>query len=167
MINNELLKIKQEYQDSVPALTAEEYKSLKESIESQGQYHPITVNRDLVILDGHHRHKICNELGREPKYIIKDDFPSKLHEELFVMESNLHGRERTPFVRAMIALKCKPILEKIARQRMLSGKKINPTQIFVEGSGEVNEQVGQRARLSRETMRKVEFIEIYATEEVK
>ena len=95
--------------------TYNEPQKLEESIASYGQYHPITVNKDLVILDGHHRHKICNELGREPEYIIKDDFPSKLHEELFVIESNLHGRERTDYAKAMMALNLEPILEKIAR----------------------------------------------------
>ncbi|KFM18195.1 MT-A70 family protein [Marine Group I thaumarchaeote SCGC RSA3] len=64
---------------------------LKESIKKDGQWTPITINQDGVILDGHHRYRICNELSITPKTITKT-FQNKLLEEKFVIESNLLRR---------------------------------------------------------------------------
>jgi ParB-like chromosome segregation protein Spo0J len=99
-----LFIIKQEYQDSVPALTAEEYKSLVESIKSEGQHLPIIVNKELVILDGYHRFKICQQLELAPKYEIKE-FPTLAQEQLFVIDCNLQRRQLTPYVRGILALR--------------------------------------------------------------
>ena len=109
-----LLIINSEYAESVPALTKEEYEALKQSIKEQGQHLPIIVNKDLVILDGHHRFKICQQLESAPKYEIKE-FPTLSHEQLFVIDSNLQRRQLTPYIRGILALKSKPILEAIAR----------------------------------------------------
>lgn len=78
-------------QDNVPALSTEEFKALKESIESQGQHLPIIVNKDLVVLDGHHRFRICQELNLSPKFEIKN-FDNKLEEKKFIYKINLERR---------------------------------------------------------------------------
>ena len=49
--DREWSELQPNYQDSVTPPTTEEYNSMKQSIESEGQYNPITVNKDLVILD--------------------------------------------------------------------------------------------------------------------
>ena len=167
------LIINQEYQDSVPPLTADEFKALKESIASQGQHLPIIVNKDLVILDGHHRFKICEQLELVPKYEIKE-FPTVSHEQLFVIDCNLQRRQLTPYIRGLLALKSKPILEEIARSNSKANLKQNENNgssvkylTLGNGNGRVDEQIGQRARLSYGTVRKIEFIEYNAAEEVK
>ena len=66
-INVSSLKINPEYQKLLPKLPQEEYEALKESIKSEGQHFPITVNEEGVILDGHHRFQICEELELTPK----------------------------------------------------------------------------------------------------
>ena len=161
------LIINPEYADSVPSLTKEEYEALKQSIIEQGQHLPIIVNNNLVILDGHHRFKICQELELVPKYEIKE-FPTLSHEQLFVIDCNLQRRQLTPYTRGILALKSKPILEEIAKNNSSANLKQNEDS---SGKylplGRVNEQVGERARLSRDTIRKVEFIQDNATEEVK
>ena len=57
------IKISQEYASLVPQLPIEEYESIKESIKQNGLYVPIIVNKDGIVLDGHHRFRICQELG--------------------------------------------------------------------------------------------------------
>jgi ParB-like chromosome segregation protein Spo0J len=66
------IKTSQEYADLVPPLSAEEYESLKESIKQNGLWVPIVVNSQGIILDGHHRFKVCQELGPELKVEFKD-----------------------------------------------------------------------------------------------
>jgi phage N-6-adenine-methyltransferase len=57
-----------------PVLTAEEYAEMVESIRERGQSNPITVCRGFIV-DGRHRLRACQELGIEPRYIIRDDIP--------------------------------------------------------------------------------------------
>ena len=102
-----------------------------------------------------------------PKYEVRE-FPTLSHEQLFVIDCNLQRRQLTPYTRGILALKSKPILEEIAKNNSSANLKQNEDS---SGKylplGRVNEQVGERARLSRDTIRKVEFIQDNATEEVK
>ena len=47
----------------MPPLSAEEYQELYDDIKANGVLVPILVDEDEVIIDGHHRAKIANELG--------------------------------------------------------------------------------------------------------
>jgi len=47
----------------LPPLTCEEYEALKNSIREHGVLVPVEYDEDGNILDGHHRVKICQELG--------------------------------------------------------------------------------------------------------
>lgn len=57
--------------DLVPRPSREQRKALKESMEEIGQQEPIIVDSNGMILDGHTRFEICQELHLKPKYIIK------------------------------------------------------------------------------------------------
>jgi hypothetical protein len=48
------LQINKEYQDLVTPLGLEDYNNLKNSIRDNGQYMPVIINPDGVILDGYH-----------------------------------------------------------------------------------------------------------------
>jgi len=161
-----MIKTNQEYSSLVPQLSTEEYESLKQSIKENGLWVPIVVNKDGVILDGHHRYKACQELGiKEPyKTVTKEDFPDKPHEKMFVIDCNLTRRQLNNFQRTELALKSKSILEEIVKQNESHGGKgdRNLTPL-----GRVDEQIGQRAGVSRDTVRKVEKIAEKASEEVK
>lgn len=148
------LQINPEYASLVSELSPEEYESLKQSIMKNGLYLPIIVNQNGIILDGHHRYKACQALGIEPKTIVKE-FEDKLDEHLFVIDCNLIRRQLNNFQRTELALKSKPILEAIAkRNESLGGKGgRNLTPL-----GRVDDWIGRRAGVSRDTVRKVEKI---------
>src|SRR5215216_5543793 len=55
----------------LPALSEDEYQSLKESIATNGQLLPIQLYQGKI-LDGIHRYRACTELGIEPKTIEAD-----------------------------------------------------------------------------------------------
>jgi 16S rRNA G966 N2-methylase RsmD len=152
------LIISPEYDRLVFRQDEKTYSELFKSISENGQYHPIIINPKGVILDGHHRYRICQELELTPKVEVKE-FESDLYEKLFVVDSNLNRRHLNDYQRAKLALWAKPILEELARKRMLAGKKGDPPQTLGEGqTGEVNQQIGERAKLSAETIRKAELI---------
>ena len=171
------ITINQEYSNLVPPLSAEEYESLKQSIKQNGLWVPIIVNSQGVILDGHHRFKASQELGIEPK-TVTNDFPDKLHEQIFVIDLNLQRRHLNNFQRTELALKSKLILQQIARRNQKLGSKVgnnttslrNLTQVDSSGDssscgsaavvvGRVDDQIAKRAGVSRDTVRKVEAIE--------
>ena len=100
------------------------------------------------------------ELKIKPRTEIKT-FESDLHERLFVVDSNLNRRHLNDYQRAKLALWAKPILEEIAKRNMKSGgdKHLTP----LDPIGRVNEEIGDRAKLSHETIRKAELIIKYNT----
>jgi ParB-like chromosome segregation protein Spo0J len=149
------IRINPEYASLVPKLSPEKFESLRQSIkEANGLSYPIIVNQDGIILDGHHRYKACQELGIEPNTIAKE-FSDKLEEQDFVIDCNLNRRHLNDFQKAELALKSKPMLEAIAkRNESLGGKgDRNLTPL-----GRVNDRIGKRAGVSRDTVIKVEKI---------
>jgi ParB-like chromosome segregation protein Spo0J len=81
------------------------YKSLKESIKQDGLWAPLIVNHDGILLDGHHRYKVCRELGIEPHYNVKE-FKNEFYEKLFVIDCNLKRRQLNNF-QSQISIKVK------------------------------------------------------------
>ena len=59
------------YEELVPKVTDDEYRSLLESIKKDGLWYPIVINDIEIVLDGHTRLRACKELGIEPQYIEK------------------------------------------------------------------------------------------------
>jgi len=95
------LKIKPEYLELVPRPTADQYRSLKESIREDGQQVGIICNQDGIILDGHTRFQACNELKIKPKFVIKD-FKDPEKEKEFVVTANLARRHLNLFQRGEV-----------------------------------------------------------------
>lgn len=92
------LVVDPKYLHLVPRPEKNQVKSLKESMMQDGQLVKIIVNEDGVILDGHTRYQICQDLGLEPKYTIKK-FKTKQAEKEFVISANVNRRQLTLFER--------------------------------------------------------------------
>jgi ParB-like chromosome segregation protein Spo0J len=164
------IKINPEYQKLVPEIPAQEFAAIKADIKERGQLIPITVNDQGVILDGHHRYRACQELGIKCEFIEKK-FDNELLEKLFVIDANLKRRHLNSFQRAELALKEKPILEELAKanreanlkqnsdEKFFNGKSSSVRNLTVgNGKGRVDEKIGVKAGISRDTVRKVELI---------
>ena len=76
------------------------------------------VNQDGVIIDGHLRHRACQELGIEPTIIVRQ-FENRLQEKKFIIESNLNE-----FQRVELQIKLEWIESEIAKERMSDPSKI-------------------------------------------
>jgi hypothetical protein len=151
------VKTNPEYASLVSKLSPEEYESLKQSIKENGLHVPIIVNQNGIILDGHHRYKACQELGVEPKTLVRE-FKDKLDEQLFVIDCNLIQRQLNNFQKTELALKSKPMLEAIVKRNESLGGKGGKGDRNLTPLGRVDETIGERAGVSRDTVRKVEKI---------
>src|SRR6187200_817245 len=107
IINQNTIIIK--YQDFVPDIRREEYEALKNSIKDKGLHLPIIVNqKNNVLLDGHHRYRVCQELGIEPRFETKM-FEDEFEEKEFVIEINLKRRQLPEWEKLELALKLEDI----------------------------------------------------------
>ena len=83
-----------------PAMADAEFQALKADIEQYGQREPIWLYEDKVI-DGRHRLRACEELGRVPRTEVYDGFDATA----FVVSLNLHRRHLDESQRGMVAAK--------------------------------------------------------------
>ena len=160
------LTVNPEYEQLVPPLSNTEYASLKESIKDNGLWLPIITNSDGVILDGHHRFKVCQELDIQTKHAVRD-FENKLFEKKFVIEANLKRRQLNDFQKAELGVLLLPLEEKIAQQRQIeSGKKNLPLRSN-ELKGQSRDIVAKTVGLSGTTFERAKKIIEEASEETK
>jgi len=117
------LTINSEYDKLVPNLSKEDYNNLYQSIKENGLWVTILANPEGVILDGHHRYDICEELGIEPRFAVRT-FDNKLLEKKFVIECNLHRRHLNDFQKSELGIPLQLINEELAKQRMSEGGKV-------------------------------------------
>lgn len=167
------LNINPEYASLVSPLSDQEYKDLKASLTENGQYIPIIVNGQFVVLDGHHRLKACQEIGIEPKFMLKR-FDDPLLEQIFVIDTNLKRRHLNNFQRIELALKARPILKLIARKNSSANLPNHKNNDLLSGGiqplndcklGRVNDLIGKKANMGKDAVRQVEYILKRASED--
>ena len=66
------ITVSEEYSSLIRELTKVEYQSLKQSIKEHGQFIPIVINQNGIVIDGHHRNKACKELLIKPKIEVRE-----------------------------------------------------------------------------------------------
>lgn len=163
------LKINPEYSDLVLHQSKKDYEELKDNIREFGQYEPISYNTNNEVLNGHHRFKICEELEIDPKIEDKPRiFETEEDEKLYVIDTNLQGRVKNDYVRAVLALMSAPILEAKAKKTQGTRTDLLPDNIVRKlDFGYVRTKIAKRARLSEGTIAKVQIIEKFADQDVK
>ena len=112
------ITVNEEYLEMIPRPTPDEYKALRESIQIHGQQEPIILNSKGVILDGHTRYEILQNLGRESQYVIKS-FDEKQREIAYLVECNLIRRQLNSFQKIELSF----LLYETLRKKAQRGKK--------------------------------------------
>ena len=87
------LSIDPEFKRWIAALTTEEYVGLRENIKQNGCTQPIDVWNGIII-DGHHRYKICKELNI-PFQVHEMDFASRDDAKDYMISNQLSRRNLT------------------------------------------------------------------------
>jgi ParB-like chromosome segregation protein Spo0J len=116
------LHLNPEYEKLLPKMSEEEFAELKASIQTEGQHYPIVANENLEVLDGHHRFRVCEELGIEPDFEVRK-FEDKLLEKKFVIEANLRRRHLTKFQLVELGVPLLEIEKALAKKRQATGGK--------------------------------------------
>lgn len=116
-LNIEQIKVNPEYKTLVPPLTTEEYQDLKQNIIDEGLIYPLILNTVNVVLDGHHRLEICQEININYPNVIRKEFGSVYDEKKFVITSNLHRRQLTTAQKSVLGLKLLEIEKEKAKER--------------------------------------------------
>jgi ParB-like chromosome segregation protein Spo0J len=81
---------------------------------------PVIVNKQGIVLDGHHRFRACKELGIPLNYRIKK-FKDSLEEKQFVIEVNLRRRQLNVFQRVEIGYILEGMQKEMAKRRTSLG----------------------------------------------
>jgi len=105
------MKIDPEIEKLIPPLKSEEYQGLEEKILNEGFTEPLVVWKEQnILLDGHHRLKICEKYGIEPKFRYIS-FNSRKEAINWVIDNQLSRRNLDPFEASVLRGK-KYLLEK-------------------------------------------------------
>ena len=158
------LTINPEYESLVPNISDDEYNALYKSIDESGLWVPIIVNPEGVILDGHHRYKICNKLGITIKHVDRV-FENKLLEKKFVIETNLKRRHLNDFQKSELGMQLQTINEEIAKEKMVKGgkTKVPSNEEPFHSDKKTAEEIG----VSRGTFERAKKVIKKAPEEIK
>lgn len=156
------LLINPDYASLVPKVSQSEYNSLKESIKSNGLWLPIITNNKGVILDGHNRYQVCQELQIPSRYAVRE-FENELVEKKFVIECNLKRRQLNDFQKAELGIPLLAIEQELAKLRRELGQPISSDEL----KGESRDIVAKKIGMSGTTFERSRKIMEDAPEEVK
>lgn len=126
---------------NMPPLSPEEYSELEASVKEHGIQVPILIDEDGVVIDGHHRQKIAQELGiRCPKRQVIDKTESE--KRTLALSLNVHRRHLSrEQKRALIAesIKADPQLSnrEHARRMGVDDKTVGTARRDLEESAEI------------------------------
>jgi N6-adenosine-specific RNA methylase IME4 len=149
-----------------PPLTPQEFKSLERSLRDEGCREPIVVLKGTnTILDGHHRHEICQK-HLIPFQVLEKDFPNKDAAKIWMIDNQLARRNLTLYGRCVLAIQRGFVLQKKAREHQREGGRSKVSQNS-EKAIDVNKESAKRAGLSHDTIAKVRIILEKGTEAEK
>lgn len=132
------LKENPKYSALVPEMSAIEWQEFIENVKKFGIRQPITINKDLTILDGRHRVRACKELGIQKIAAIVNEMDEQQAIE-YVRDTAIERRTLSVEQRLDIIFKCEDLmknLENDAQLRMKANlKKGNKEAASPEGTG--------------------------------
>jgi len=161
------VKILEEIKNLIPPLTKEEYNGLKKSLQNEGCLDSLRVwHQEDVLIDGHHRLRICEELGIEYE-TMELDFDSLDEVKIWVIQNQFHRRNLSTYQKGLLALQLKPLFAARAKERQI--RKPNSVLVNSPKQNPINtrEEIAKAADLSDSTIKEIEYIEKHAAPEDK
>jgi len=131
------LKIIEEFRNLISPLPKEQKEALKQNIKTYGLRDPLIVwLEEDVLIDGHNRYDICEELQIEPKYVYYS-FKDKYDVLSFIIENQIIRRNLQPYEKIEIYVKLKAELNKegSSKKTTKKDKKHNTLLLLAEKTG--------------------------------
>ncbi len=155
-----------EFESLIPPQSQEEITTLEQSLISDGfhEWEPLIVWKEQgVLIDGHHRLKLCEKHGI-PYKVFERSFPDKDSAIIAALQIQLSRRNVTPYLRGILALRYK---ERIAaRAKENQGARTDISQNSVK-SVDTQKELARIAGVSHDTISKIETIERDAPVEIR
>ena len=162
-----------ELADLLPPLSEEQMAALEADLLQNGCYSPIIVNEDLQIVDGHHRHALC-EKHNLPYQLAVFSFDDLLEAKQWALDTQKGRRNLDKWELGKIALKLKPEIEARARanQSAAGGNKfgekpLSATLPEAVSPVDTRKELAEAVGLGERTMGKVMQIDEHAPPAVK
>ena len=155
-----------EMAELLPPLSAEQLDALEADLTKNGCYAPIIVNEDMVIIDGHNRHALC-EKHDLPYTMAVFSFEDLLEAKQWALDTQKGRRNLEKWELGKIALKLKPEIE--AKARANQGTRTDLSATLPESSDAVDtrKELAEAVGLGERTMGKVMQIDENAPEAIK
>lgn len=155
------MKIDKEFQGLIPSLTEDEYQQLEANIIADGCRDAL-VTWNGILIDGHNRYRICQE-NDIPFATISKDFPDREAVIEWIIRNQFGRRNLTPFQRAELALRLKPVVERKAKanQSLGGGDKksgCQKTDKAIIAPVDTKKELAAMAGISHDTLKRAETI---------
>lgn len=144
MIQHAGLIVDDEFQAILPPQTVEEHAELEQQVLREGCADAVVVwSGENIILDGHHRYALCKKHKLEYR-VRRIDLPDRNAAIMWIIRNQFARRNLTPFQRAELALKLKPMVAKGPAERRaqcrrgVSGERTNKTLSKLAGVSDTN-----------------------------
>ncbi len=168
-----MINIDEEFRSLIPPLTEAEYKILEESVLKEGCREPLTIWNN-VILDGHHRYKICTE-HNIPFKTQEIELSSREEAKVWIINNQLGRRNIPDFVKFELVYKKKKILLEMGREKMEEAGKMGreiqlgglPTIGKPPESHNTQEEIAKELGWSHGKVAQAEIVWKKAPEEIK
>jgi ParB-like nuclease domain len=151
-----------------PEMSPTDFEKLTADISEHGQQDPIVLDTDhQTVLDGRHRLKACEKLGKIPKFVnfskLATGYVADMTEaaNAFIWSRNIVRRHLTDDQRAAIGLQWSDKIREAAKQRMRDGGRglvIPPNPIHTR------EAVAAQSRVSSHKIRQAAAVAKHAPE---
>ena len=138
----------------LPSMRDDEFQALKADIKAHGLLEPVVVYED-AILDGRHRHSICEQLGINPDY-IQFEALGYCGSALDFVISKHQRRNLTPDQKAILADKVANL--KDGQRQVLTNEKVTLAEAL-KSTGASKGQVGKLRKIKKDNPRIIERIE--------
>lgn len=166
------IRIDKEFESLIPPLSDDEFKQLEENCLRDGIRDPLILwslpNGDNILVDGHNRWKIAAQHGGMSFTTKCMDFKDRDEVKRWIILNQFGRRNLDEWQRFDLNKELEAIEKDKAKERMLSGKKVDPTPTLAEGGkGETRDIIAKRIGVSHGTYDKMKRIDEMATPYVK
>ena len=157
------LKIKKEFKELIPDLSAEEFKQLEDNCINDGIRDKLIIWEDYII-DGHNRFEIAGK--HNLKFQTEEiAFDNEDEAKIFIINLQLGRRNLVGFVKIELMQERKEILLKKGKEKMSEGGK--GLSIIGEPSHNTQKQLAKELKIGTNKLAQAEIVIKKATPEVK
>lgn len=154
------IRIDEEFEKLIPPLSPEEFQQLEENCLAEGIRDPLVIwmtpSGNRILVDGHNRYRIAQKHGLKFSEINKT-FAGREEAKTWILRNQIGRRNLLPYVKAQLALRLKPAIEKEAKRQQVR-KSVQQNSVKQKPIN-TQKELATIAGVSHDTIHKVETIE--------